>query len=168
MTAELARLAKRAALLAAAAATAIAGGALALTVATAPLELGLAYPPPTGRLQDAAAIFVNNGRVGLLIVGATLLAPTLGRGARVLSVVLAVVLAGNLVLIAAVIASDGARAVHALWAHLSCEIAAYSLAIAVYQHTRTHGPPRRPASAAVAAAVLALLALGAVLEVTPL
>jgi hypothetical protein len=168
MTADLTAVAHRAVLLTAATASATALLALTLAAVAGPTDLELSYPPPTGRLQDAAAIFANNVRVALLIAGATLLAPILGPGARVLSVVLAVVLAGNLTLIAGVLASDGIRAVHALWAHLPCEIAAYSVAVAVYQRTRAHGPPARQTGAVAATLVLGLLALGAVLEVTPL
>lgn len=168
MTNERAALARRAALLAIGATSAIAVGALAFAVATGPINLELPYPPPTGRLKDATAIFANNVRVTLLIAGATLLTPILRSGARVFSVLLTVVLASNVALIAVALASDGARALHALWAHLLCEIAAYSLAVAVYQHTRTHGLPTRQTSAAIAVAILALLALAAVLEVRAL
>lgn len=167
MTADLTALARRAVLLTVAAASAIALLALGFAAA-GPTDLELSYPPPTGRLQDAAEIFANNVRVALLIAGATLLAPILGPGALVLSILLAVVLAGNLTLIAAVLAADGIRAVDALWAHLPCEIAAYSVAVAVYQHTRAHGSPAGQTRALAVVVVLALLALGAVLEVTSL
>ncbi len=154
------------ALAAAPAATALAEGVVPRALPH--VNLGLAFPRPTGRPTDAAAILATNGRVLGLIVGATALACTIPATATWLAVVLTTVAFLNVALICLAIADAGRPALLALFPHGPLELLAYSLAGAGFLHARRH---RREANVGllvkIAGGAIALLAVAAWLEVMP-
>lgn len=131
-------------------------------------SLELAFPAPTGRAADAAAILAVNGRVLALIAGATVLARTIPATAAWLGCVLTGVAALNVALISVAIASAGDRVLLALLPHAPLELLAYSLAAAGFLQAARNGTASSLGLVIrLTVGALALLALAAVLEVTP-
>jgi hypothetical protein len=143
-----------------------AAGVHALTGGAPWLDLGLAYPAPTGSAGDALAILAHNARVKGLIAGATVLAIAIPGSGRWLALLLIAVAAINVALVSAVILADGPRAQAALVPHGPIELVAYSLAGAGFMHARA---PARDTDVRLlvgnGAAVMVLLAIAAAAEV---
>jgi hypothetical protein len=154
-------------------ALAAAPAATAVTQQVAPrllpdVDLGLAFPRPTGRAGDAAAILATNGRVLGLIAGATVLACTIPATANWLAIVLATVAALNVALICLAIADAGEHALRALLPHGPLELLAYSLVAAGFLHARRDGTAANfGLLIRLAGSALVLLVLAAGLEVLP-
>lgn len=135
--------------------------------------LGYRFPGVPAHLSTALWILGHNaqglaGVLGLLMV-AQLAArfPGPARAQRVLrsagEVVLTGVIAGNVLVIGAAIGGYGARMLVAMLPHGPVELAAYSLALALYLSGRRRALPAAR-MAMVACASVALLALAAALE----
>ncbi len=135
--------------------------------------LGYRFPGVPAHLSTARWILGHNaqglaGVLGLLMV-AQLAArfPGPARAQRVLrsagEVVLTGVIAGNVLVIGAAIGGYGARMLVAMLPHGPVELAAYSLALALYLSGRRRALPAAR-MAMVACASVALLALAAALE----
>ena len=139
---------------------------------------GSRFPSP-GSPHDratAAIIFSHNLRALAAVCGLLLIAQSAywsaagaepGRAHRTLrrlgEALLAAAVAANLVVIGASFGAYGTRMVRAALPHGPVELAAYSLALALYLQGRTRALPARHMLAVVALSV-AMLALAAVLE----
>ena len=124
----------------------------------------------------AASIFLHNLRALAAVGGLLLIAqsaqwtarPTSphGRSAtvrRLGEVLLGAAVAANLIVVGASFGAYGTRMLRAALPHGPVELAAYSLALALYRQGRTRALPARHVLAVVALSV-AMLALAAVLE----
>jgi uncharacterized membrane protein SpoIIM required for sporulation len=130
-------------------------------------DLGLTYPPASERPHDALTIFINNGRVGVLVLGATVLAATVPRTAPPFALLLAAIAALNVGLISAALLADGPRAGAALLPHGALELLAYSLAGAGFTHAHERGPASDVGLlVTTTAATIVLLGLAALTEVS--
>ena len=133
-----------------------------------PLDLGLAFPQPSGRIADAGPILLNNARVLALFVSFAVLSWSIPGYANGAAVILAATVCFNVGLICVGVADGGARALSALLPHGPFEALAFSLAGAGFLHARREG---READLGLviglAGVALVLLAFAAWLEVTP-
>lgn len=132
------------------------------------------FPGVPHRLGSAAWIFANNGRELLGVLGLLLIAQlgvrTAGGPTRVQQLVrsggevlIAGVIAANVLVIGAAVGAYGTRMVWAMLPHGPVEVAAYALALALYlQGRRRPLPPHRLAGTITASVVL--LAIAALLE----
>jgi hypothetical protein len=151
--------------------------ALVTHVALAPQGrswLHYTFPGVPSRLNSAVWIFTNNGRELLGVLGLLLIAqiaahrtdgPT--RAQRVVraggELVLAGAIAANVLVVGAAVGAYGEQMLQAILPHGPFEVAAYSLALALYLQGRRRPLPAAQAAGTIAASV-ALLALGAFLE----
>jgi len=134
--------------------------------------LGFTFPGLAARPAVAVGILAHNLRslsgVFVLLIFARLAprAPdkrTARLGVRLGEVILAGAITANVVVVAAALGAYQERMAIALMPHGPLELAAYSLAIALYRQDRRRNLPAAYA-ANVAAACVALLAIAAVLE----
>ena len=169
---ELARLAVTVGMLAIAACIVLAGLVAVAAPARARGWLGFAFPGLAARPAVAVGILTHNLRslsgVFVLLIFARLAprAPDKGSarlGVRLGELILAGAIAANVVVVAAALGAYRERMVLALMPHGPVELAAYSLAIALYVQDRRRNLPAAYV-AKVAVACVALLAIAAVLE----
>jgi hypothetical protein len=151
--------------------------ALVTHVALAPQGrrwLHYTFPGVPARLNSAVWIFTNNGRELLGVLGLLLISqiaarrsdgPT--RAQRVVraggELVLAGVIAANVLVVGAAVGVYGERMVRAILPHGPFEVAAYSLALALYLQGRRRPLPAARVAGTIVSSV-ALLALAALLE----
>jgi hypothetical protein len=159
-------------------AAALSAGAVAIAIAvhlTAAAEareaLRFSFPGVPNRLGEAAGIFLNNARVLLAVLAACLLRRTAsglagaaGRAvAAICDLALLVGCGFQVLVLGAAVGAYGGRTLGSIAAHGPFELAAFSLALALYlEARRTALAPRR--LLATAAIALACLAVGALLE----
>jgi hypothetical protein len=171
-TLELARLAILIGVLTIAACTAVAGAVAIMAPGWARDWLGFKFPGLAARPAVAVGIFAHNLRslsgVFVLLIFARLAprAPD-GRTARLTvrlgELFLAGAITANVVTVGTAVGAYGGRMVMALMPHGAVELAAYSLALALYLTDRRRNLPAAYVATAGAACV-ALLAIAAVLE----
>ena len=132
------------------------------------------FPGVPARLNSAVWIFANNGRELLGVLGLLLIAqlaarrsdgPT--RAQRLVrtggEAILAIAIAANGVVIGAAVGAYGERMMRAMLPHGPVEVAAYTLALALYLQGRRRPLPAWRLASTIAASV-ALLAGAALLE----
>ena len=157
----------------------IACGVVALIVhvalaASAREWLAFPFTGVPARPGDALMIFLHNLRALAAVAGLLLIAQSAlskpgapGLVSRMLrvsgEVLLAAAVAANLAVVGASLGAYGTRMLRATLPHGPFELAAYSLALALYAQGRNRRLPARHALVVIAISV-ALLALGAVLE----
>jgi hypothetical protein len=136
--------------------------------------LGYRFPGVPAHAADAIAIFAHNtqalsGVLGLLLI-AQLAARAPGRPGRVQrtvqaagEVILGGVTAANVLVVGAALGAYGTRMLRSMLPHGPVELAAYTLAIALYLQVRRRVLPARQLARAIAISVV-LLAIAAVLE----
>jgi hypothetical protein len=162
-----------------AASLATACGVIALTVhialaAAAREWLAFPFTGVSARPATAASIFLHNLRAlaavwGLLLIAQSALwkAGELGRASTILrrsgEVLLGAAVAANLIVVGASLGAYGTRMLRATLPHGPLEVAAYSLALALYVKGRRRPLPLRLAFG-VATLSVAVLAVAAVLE----
>lgn len=136
--------------------------------------LGYSFRGLPARLDVALGIFAHNGRAILGVFGLLLVAQIAARAPggpgpvlRIIGaggeLILAGVIATNVLVVGAALGAYGERMVKAMLPHGPVELAAYSLALAVYLHGRRRALPTAHL-VKVAVASVALLALAALLE----
>ena len=137
-------------------------------------RLHYTFPGVPHRLGSAAWIFANNGRELLGVLGLLLIAqlgtrraggPT--RAQQLMrtggEVLIAGVIAANVLVIGAAIGAYGERMIRAMLPHGPVEVAAYTLALALYLQGRKRPLPAWRLASTIAASVI-LLAAAALLE----
>ena len=135
---------------------------------------GYRFPGVPARPGVAVLIFEHNLLAGLGVVGVLLIAqiaarafdgpgPILRAVQVCAEVSLAAGIAANTLVVGVAIGAYGLRMVRAVLPHGPIELAAYTLAIALYLHGRRRALPARQIAATIATS-LALLAVAAVLE----
>jgi hypothetical protein len=169
---DLARLAIRVSALAVGASIVVAAVVGATTLAEARRWLGFSFRAIPARPDIAIGIFANNVRSILGVFGLLAFARLAGRSrdvrtrrwtVRLGELILLGAVTANVVTVGAGLGAYGERMVRALLPHGPVELAAYSLALALYLQDR-HRPVRVYYILRVAAVSVALLAVAAALE----
>jgi hypothetical protein len=153
---------------------AVAGAVRVALTAKARGWLGYSFPGVPARADVALGIFAHNSRAILGVFGLLLIAQTAARATGGPGPVLRIIRAGGELTLASVIAANGlvvglalgaygVRMAKAMLPHGPVELAAYSLALALYLQGRKRALPV-PHVVKVAVTSVALLALAAALE----
>lgn len=136
--------------------------------------LGYRFPGVPAHTADAVAIFAHNTQALLAVLGLLLIAQLAARAPngpgpiqRTVQaggeLILTGVITANVLVVGAAIGAYGLRMLRAILPHGPVELAAYTIAIALYLQGRRQPLPARQLASAITISV-ALLAIAAVLE----